>query len=90
MNTPPADSGDDIEQRIGRQVRLLLDLPESLTDGELAWADLFDHGLTSKSALVLVGWLRDEFGVEVPPRALWGDPYVAALAELAGRGGTRR
>ncbi|MGN5380943.1 acyl carrier protein [Streptomyces lasalocidi] len=62
----------------------------SLTDGELAWADLFDHGLTSKTALVLVAWLSDEFGVDVPPRALWGDPYVAALAELVGRAGSRR
>ncbi|MFF7353179.1 MULTISPECIES: acyl carrier protein [Streptomyces] len=87
MDTPQAAHDRDIAWRIGRQVRSLLAVPDALTDDELAWADLFDHGLTSKEALVLVAWLKDEFGVDVQPRVVWGDPYVAALTELVASGG---
>ncbi|WP_431679452.1 acyl carrier protein [Kitasatospora sp. KL5] len=70
------------EQRIARHVRTALALPDTTTDAELARADLFDLGLTSKSALVLMAWLEVEFGLSVSLRDVFADPYVEALAEL--------
>ncbi|MFJ7245639.1 acyl carrier protein [Kitasatospora sp. NPDC098652] len=73
---------DAVEQRIARQVRRMLDLPDTLADRELARADLFDLGLTSKSALGLTAWLETEFGLVISLRDVFADPYVETLAEL--------
>ncbi|MFE6049795.1 acyl carrier protein [Kitasatospora sp. NPDC056446] len=73
---------NSVEKRIARQVRRMLDLPDTLDGSELGRADLFDLGLTSKSALVLTAWLETEFGVVLGLRDVFADPYVETLAEL--------
>ncbi|MER7845373.1 acyl carrier protein [Kitasatospora sp. NPDC096077] len=71
-----------VERRIAHEVRRMLDLPDAPDDREFVRADLFDLGLTSKSALLLAGWLEREFGVVVSLRDVFADPYVETLAEL--------
>jgi amino acid adenylation domain-containing protein len=65
------------------QCRLLGRLRQMLPNRIIAAdQDLFELGLDSLSIHVLLGWLQTDFGVELPVKAVFSSPTVAAIAAI--------
>ncbi|MDY7095472.1 MAG: condensation domain-containing protein, partial [Acidobacteriota bacterium] len=76
-----ATSGDPAEELMAELWSEVLELPRSSLTG-----DFFELGGHSLSALQLVPRVRETFGVELQPRALFEQPTLAAMARLAAAG----
>ncbi|MET9760117.1 acyl carrier protein [Streptomyces sp. NPDC006372] len=82
-HTHAESAHNEVLRRIADHVRAELDLGPrtAIADTELHEADLFDLGLTSRTALALLAWTKEEFGATISLRTLIGDPYIRVLAE---------